>query len=614
MKAQRDKLRNIALEDLCYSYGSYEVLKKTNFKIRAGEIHAVVGEHGAGKSTLAHILSGYFQPSGGKVLLNGLTAVTLNRKKARELNIYYVSQQNPLVRDFKVWENIILDDSISVFPLQTRKGQIKKVSAFLESIGEDFDIDIEAPVRRLGLSDLVLVDILKALYKKPDFLIIDEALEKLNARTLKLVHSILKKRREKGMGIVFITHRIDDIFFFADRVSVIRDGYIFATEEADKIDRIALIKLAYTQITESLQYLTQQSFTELLKFNETILNDLPVNLILINNEEHVKLVNKQAARLFPRREGAGDSSLKALLGPDNEEMTGRLRPFFSRGLEKRFFNEELQTADGATLNNITLFPIKEGEKLIGTILIIEDISAYDELSKKIQLSENLASVGLLASGVAHEINNPLEIIHYYIENIRFNNSNPQITDSLINIEEEIRDISLILENLVALSPRNEQDRIQSFDLGETVRGIVQLINYEARKRNIVLKVREKEEDELIISANKLEIKQLLLNLLKNSFEAVKENGELEVRWESDTDDEESVHIRIADSGPGLPEKELQSIFLPFFTSKTGGKNLGMGLSICHSIVKKHKGSITARNRQNGGLSVHVSLPKNPGEL
>jgi signal transduction histidine kinase/ABC-type branched-subunit amino acid transport system ATPase component len=601
------KLETITLRKVSYDYGTYPVLRDTSLKVCCGEIHAVVGEHGTGKSTIAHILSGFFNPKSGSLSINGQVELKLNRKKARELGIYYVSQQNPLIEEFAVWENIILDEKSSVFPLQTRKGQQKKVNDFLKSLDAEFNLDLAKPIKQLGLSDLVLVDILKALYKNPTLLIIDEALEKLNATSLHKIHSLLRQRKENGMGVLFITHRIDDIFFFADKVSIIRDGTVFATEDADKIDRIALIKLAYTQITDSLQKLTRQSFTELLKFNETILNDLPVNLILINTDEEIKLVNKQAAELFPEGRILEDSTeLTELLGSKNSDVLNQIRPALQKGKEKKYFNMRLYTEKIATLNNITLFPIREGKKLIGTILIIEDITSYEELRKKMQLSENLASVGILASGVAHEINNPLEIIHYYLENIRFNNQNEAIASSLVSIEEEVEDISKIIGNLVALSPGKENEAVQVFDLVKTIKDICNLIDYEARKRKISLNI-DTGKSEILINADKLEIKQVVLNLIKNSFEALKEKGTVLVQCRAEKENN-IVLIKISDSGPGLPEEELQSIFLPFFSSKTGDTNLGMGLSICHSIIEKHQGSIIAENEKDGGLCMSIELP------
>ena len=161
------KLKTITLQKVSYNYGTNPVLNDTTLEVNCGEIHAIVGEHGTGKSTIAHILSGFFSPKGGHLSVNGQFESKLSRKKARELGIYYVSQQNPLVTEFSVWENIILDEKSSVFPLQTRRGQKRKVIDFLASLDVEIDLDLSKPIKQLGLSDLVLVDILKALYIKP---------------------------------------------------------------------------------------------------------------------------------------------------------------------------------------------------------------------------------------------------------------------------------------------------------------------------------------------------------------------------------------------------------------------------------------------------------------
>ena len=138
----------------------------------------------------------------------------------------------------------------------------------------------------------------------------------------------------------------------------------------------------------------------------------------------------------------------------------------------------------------------------------------------------------------------------------------------------MEDISKIIGNLVALSPGKENETVQVFDLGQTIKDICNLIGYEARKRKINLLI-DIVNDEILINADKLEIKQLILNLIKNSFEALGKEGTVTVQCGLDKNHSKVV-IKVSDNGPGLADEELQSVFSSLFQFKNRRSEFGNG--------------------------------------
>ena len=606
----------LELQNISFYYDTLRVLKDINLTIHRSEVHAIVGEHGAGKTSLCLMLSGFLKPHSGKFLIGNRTLVSMAQGKARNLGIEMVTQQNPVVDNFTVAENLFLNNrGIASHPFISRKHHLEVARAYLRE--RDFPLDPNILLRDMKLSDRVLVDILKHLFNKPRLLILDEALQKLTAPMLNKVTQQLKDLKQTGMSIIFVTHRIDDIYNFADKVSIIKNGEILITDSVKNIDKINLIKLAYTQISgnDSLENANQE-FYSLLKYNEAVLIKLPVNLIVVDHHGKIKLINEYAKQYFNIEES---SYLNMpfqelfLVDKDNREACGLIEGALGKQQGQTFYNLPLHRTESESITNIKTHPIYDESFLIGYYIIIEDVTEREKLREQVVLSEKLASIGLLSAGVAHEINNPLEIICNYIRYLKFHSKNKIVARTVNSLEEEINSISQIVSNLITFADSSKH-QVEPVELNELIESIINLVKYNAKYKNIQISF-NKQSNPIFLRVNRTEIKQVILNLMKNSFEAMPSGGRLNIQTgEKDGADSSLVEIIFQDTGTGIKRHNLNDVFLPFYsTKKEMHGNLGLGLSVSYGIIKKYDGSIAVRNLDGCGCEFTLRFPRKKDE-
>lgn len=610
------KKRNLfTLKNVSLKFGNLTVLKKINLSLRGHEILALVGEHGAGKSSLARIIAGFQQLTNGSLLFKGKEIKNYSTREAKTKGIEIVSQNLRLFEQFTIANNIMIDKSFSPLRFFNRKKEIKSVTTFLQ--GHNIDLYPESIVRNLNLSDRVMVGFLKHVYHSPNILILDETLEHLSNKHLQKVIPMLRDLKKKGSSIVFITHRIDDIYEIADRVSIMRDGKILVTEDVKDIDKINVIRLAYTQVIkeQSVSHM-DFDFYKLLKYNEAVLTTLPFCLLVTDTKRKVRLINEAAKHHFGIEDTTHlDIDLKTLIGADNSAVYSLLKDSIIKKQEEYFYNIRMITNQGEYSYNISILPLFDGKLFIGNIIALEDVTEYEKLNRQLSLSENLSSIGLLAAGVAHEITNPLEIINYYMENLKLHYPDDErITEIKQEVDEEIHTISDIIENLLMFS-ENKKQELESVEINHLLSMIIKLLKKSSEKQNIMLTF-EPDPATVYVRAAKTELKQVFLNILKNSIEAITCEGSIKVesRLKKNNGKHASVVITFIDDGPGIDNHIINNLFAPFFTTKQKPSlNMGLGLSISYNIVKKYAGNMTMRNRDGRGCETVISLPVTEGE-
>ena len=605
--AQTGAIPFLRLNSINYNIDNIRVLNSINLDIRSSEIQAIVGEHGSGKSSLGMIISGTKKPASGEIIYNDQSFNFLSIQKSKKMRIEMVYQSIYLIDFFTIAENLLMPDNMAAARFLNKKKWNQKARSILEQYGYYYDPTLL--VKNLPITEQMIIYIIRSLCREPDLLILDSVFEKLSAAESEKISKILIQLKNKGVSVLCLTNRIDDIYDLADRVTILRNGEILLSDSINNIDRINLIKLCYSQFskTENSIHMNQE-FSQLLKYNEAILLKLPINLIVTDDQNRIRMVNEYGCTYFKldNRE-YNNLLLDDLFSPENIEALKLIKKSFSEKKENAFYDVPLNLKTGKATINIKTLPIYDGAFLIGNIIIIEDVSNQENLRQQVILSEKLASVGLLAAGVAHEINNPLEIIYNYLKFLKLNLKQKPIVNTINDLEEEITYIKQIVSNLISFSDANKISN-EEFDLNELLKSVVNLIKYSVINKKIKISF-SSDQTVILFQANKNELKQVILNLLKNSIEAMPDGGQISIASRITGNSE--IHISIIDTGCGIQDENPNNIFLPFYsTKKRGSSNLGLGLSVSYGIIKKYRGNIRVENLTESGCQFIITLPKN----
>jgi ABC-type sugar transport system ATPase subunit len=231
----------LEMRDIVKSYPGVLALDKVSIDLKPGEVHCLVGENGAGKSTLMKVLSGAITKDSGKIFINNDKVEINSTSESQAYGINIIYQDFKLVPELTVAENIFLGREIkNLFFLNDKEMNIKAAET-LSQLGEE--IDVALPVNRLSTAERQMVEIAKAIVGNVKILAMDEPTSPLTDKEIKKLFEVIKRLKAKDVGVIYISHRLEEIFEVGDRVTVLRDGKLVYSSEIKEVDKNQLIKL-----------------------------------------------------------------------------------------------------------------------------------------------------------------------------------------------------------------------------------------------------------------------------------------------------------------------------------------------------------------------------------
>lgn len=232
----------IELKGITKSFPGVKSLDGVDFEARAGEVHALLGENGAGKSTLIKTIAGAYTPDAGAIRFDGFERRWASPREAKKAGIHVIYQEHVLFPELSVAENIFIgDEPRTRMGLIDRKRLKEQAQEALLRLGHALDPDL--PVKALSVADQQMIEIAKALAGDVKLLVLDEPTAVISGREAELLFERVRRLRDEGVCVIYISHRLEEIFALADRVTVLKDGRLVGMRSVDEIGREDLVAM-----------------------------------------------------------------------------------------------------------------------------------------------------------------------------------------------------------------------------------------------------------------------------------------------------------------------------------------------------------------------------------
>ena len=356
--------------------------------------------------------------------------------------------------------------------------------------------------------------------------------------------------------------------------------------------------------TEELEA-SKQQIEEYSRTLNSLVESMTDGVILLDPEHRVTLCNP-----------SGASFLRCLTEDAKEERLTHLGRTPVKTLiddvlrgGARAVSEVAFARDGSDRQfSVTISPVLgAGEQIIGAVLDLREITEERRAQEQVFQASKLASIGELAAGIAHELNNPLTSVIGYSELLLMRELDPKVKEDLKRIYREGERARQIVQDLL-LFARGQRAETSYFDLNRTIEDTVRLVRAQLELSNIRT-VLELDREIPSFYGDVGQIQQIFLNLLQNAHDAIQSSGiGSEIRIVTRQVGGDRIAVQVIDDGPGVSENVRQKIFDPFFTTKSPGKGTGLGLSIAYKIVQKHDGRISVRSKMNRGTQFLLEFP------
>ena len=388
------------------------------------------------------------------------------------------------------------------------------------------------------------------------------------------------------------------------------EGDFLSSEDVELLETLAgyiAIALQNARLYASLEEKAQE-YERLKEFNENIVESINVGVFAVDLQNHVESWNSQMEVMYalPRMEALGKSILDVLPPAFCEEFF-RVRD--NPGIHNLYKFRLGTTAGDTRVVNVAIAPlISKDYTVVGRLVIVDDITERIDLEAQLAQADKMSSIGLLAAGVAHEVNTPLAVISSYAQLLAKQLQGDEKRSELLDkITKQTFRASEIVNNLLNFS-RTSGTEFGSVDLNRIIHDTLALLEHQFKTARIRV-VGELEPSLPQIHGNPGKLQQVFLNLFLNAKDAMPQGGTLTVRTAHD----HGVRVHVIDTGSGIAPEHIHRIYDPFFTTKTrpkqgGSGGTGLGLAVTYGIIQEHAGKIRVESRPGEGTSFFMEFP------
>lgn len=400
--------------------------------------------------------------------------------------------------------------------------------------------------------------------------------------------------RDRVIGVFNVESRQPEAFSAADCDALA----ILAGQAAIAIDNAHLY--------EDLCRVSREK-EQLYHLNEKILSSINLGLYTIDRELRITSWNDTMARMsrIPRDRALGKNLLDMFPTLEKEGVAERLRRVLETGQAQNLRLLHRGQAGHNRLQKRKLAPLQENGRTTGVVVVVEDITEFEQLLAQTIQSEKLAEVGRMSAGIAHEINNPLSVISFANQILLDESAkNPDQRELLERIDNEVERLKNLTSELLSYSSGTNAEQRKPTDLNETIGEVTTLLHYELSRKRVEIETDLADLAPMMIDGNRF--KQIFINLILNAIQAMEQDGRIRISTSRDAGG--SVRIRFCDNGPGIPDNLKKRIFEPFFTSRKDGTGTGLGLYLCRKIVTGYGGELAVEDVPAGGCCFEIRLP------
>ena len=479
----------------------------------------------------------------------------------------------------------LLVDRLAIFVMDEASGHVRLSRARGMEIVEPLDLRFMEPERREFQRGYLF-------YESPRNAAETDPSVRRTLERLDLNYYIPCRIREHTVAVVGLGKTVDGDFLSSDDVELLFTiaGYV-------------AIALDNAQLYSSLEQKAAQ-IERLKDFSENIVESLNVGVFAVDLEGRIESWNSQVEHLIgvPRGETIG-RNLDAILPAD---LVAEIEARAQDEHVSSIYKFQMRNRVGRLLVvNVSITPLlgKEGQRL-GRLILVDDVSQRARMEDQLMQTEKLTSLGLLAAGVAHEVNTPLAVISNYIQMLakQFPGDDPRAVLIEKIVKQTFR-ASEIVNNLLNFS-RVGSAQFSEVSLNAVVEETLSLVTHPLKTAHVEV-VRQLQGDLPPVLGSMNRLQQVFLNLFMNARDAMPSGGTLEVRTACSNG---TVEVEVMDSGVGISRDHLNRIFDPFFTTKSSGRGTGLGLSVSYGIIKEHAGKIDVRSTPGQGTSFRLEFP------